>query len=74
MVAQDEKRNTLLGFCNDTGKPMGVDMVEHHLKLAKEAHVRPEHCFFFSADGFTDELEAFAGQKTGMYLIDMNDL
>lgn len=74
VVAQDEKRNTLLGFCNDTGKPMGVDMVEHHLKLAKEAHVRPEHCFFFSADGFTDELEAFAGQKTGMYLIDMNDL
>lgn len=74
VVGQDAKRNTLLGFCNTTGKALDLAMVEHNIGLAKEAHLRPEHCFFFSADGFTEKVEEFAKRGDGIYLVDMNDL
>ena len=74
VVGQDAKRNTLLGFCNTSGKALDLDMVEFNIGLAKEAHLRPEHCFFFSADGFTVEVELFAKKNDGVYLVDMNDL
>ncbi|MBQ7767190.1 MAG: ATP-binding protein [Lachnospiraceae bacterium] len=74
VVGQDAKRNTLLGFCNISGQALDLDMVEANIALAKEAHLRPEHCFFFSADGFTQEVEAFAKKNDGVYLVDMNDL
>ncbi len=74
VVGQDARRNTLLGFCNTSGKALDLDMVEANIALAKEAHLRPEHCFFFSADGFTEEVVAFAKRNVGVYLVDMNDL
>lgn len=74
VVGQDAKRNTLLGFCNTSGKPVDLDMVEFSVGLAKEAHLRPEHCFFFSADGFTEEVKELTKRKDGVYLVDMNDL
>ncbi len=74
VVGQDAKRNTLLGFCNTSGKALDLAMVEADIALAKEAHLRPEHCFFFSADGFTAEVKELAKRKDGVYLVDMNDL
>ena len=74
VVGQDAKRNTLLGFCNTSGKALDLAMVEANIGLAKEAHLRPEHCFFFSADGFEAEVEDFAKRRDGIYLVDMNDL
>ena len=74
VVGQDAKRNTLLGFCNTSGKALDLDMVEFNVGLAKEAHLRPEHCFFFSADGFAEEVKELAKRKEGVYLVDMNDL
>lgn len=74
VVGQDAKRNTLLGFCNTAGKRLDLPMVQEFLGLAKEAHLRPEHCFFFSADGFSPEVEFLAKSRDGIYLIDMNDL
>lgn len=74
VVGQDARRNTLLGFCNISGNALDLAMVEFYIGLAKEAHLRPEHCFFFSADGFTKEVEELAKRKEGIYLIDMNDL
>ncbi len=74
VVGQDARRNTLLGFCNTSGKVLDLAMVEADITLAKEAHLRPEHCFFFSADGFTEEVGELASRKDGIYLIDMNDL
>ncbi len=74
VVGQDAKRNTLLGFCNISGRVFDLDMLEHNVGLAKEARLRPEHCFFFSADGFSKEVEAFAEKRNGIYLVDMNDL
>ncbi len=74
VVGQDAKRNTLLGFCNASGKALDLGMIEANIALAKEAHLRPEHCFFFSADGFTAEVETFAKRNDGVYLVDMNDL
>ncbi len=74
VVGQDAKRNTLLGFCNTSGKAFDLGMVEFNVGLAKEAHLRPEHCFFFSADGFTDEVKELSKRKDGVYLVDMNDL
>lgn len=74
VVGQDARRNTLLGFCNTSGSALDLAMVEADIALAKEAHLRPEHCFFFSADGFTAEVEVFAKRQAGVYLVDMNDL
>lgn len=74
VVGQDAKRNTLLGFCNTSGRALDLDMVEFNVGLAKEAHLRPEHCFFFSADGFTEEVKELAKKKEGVILVDMNDL
>ncbi len=74
VVGQDARRNTLLGFCNTSGKAYDLDMIEHNVGLAKEAHLRPEHCFFFSADGFSAEVRELAKRKDGVYLVDMNDL
>lgn len=74
IVGQDGKRNTLLGFSNTTGKTFDMPMLERNLFIAKEAHLRPEYCFFFSADGFDEAVEKFAADNKGIYLIDMNDL
>lgn len=74
VVGQDAKRNTLLGFCNISGRRLDLLLAEKFLELAKEAHLRPEHCFFFSADGFSPEVEFLAKSREGIYLIDMNDL
>lgn len=73
-VGQDIKRNTILGLCNRSTLPFEVTDYEHLKELAKEAHLRPEHVFLFSATGFSKELQGLVEEKQNIYLIDMNDL
>lgn len=73
-VGQNEKRDTILGFCNCSGDKMSLDDFNHYMELAKQALLKPEHCYLFSVSGFEAELEAFADDRESVYLVDMKQL
>ncbi len=74
IVAQNSKRDTLLGFCNYADGGMTYEDYENYMKCAKQAYLKPMYCYLFSVTGFDARLEKLARENNTVQLVDMRQL
>ncbi len=74
IVAQNAKRDTLLGFCNYEFDGMSYEDYEKYLACAKQAYLKPMYCYLFSVTGFDERLERLAKENDTIQLVDMSQL
>ena len=74
LIARDEERNFLFGFCNPNKGTFKDETFLHLLSVAKETRITPDYIYLFSLDGFEDKLLARVGDKDNVYLFDRSDL
>lgn len=74
IVAQNDKRDTLLGFCNYAYDGMTFEDYEAYMNCAKQAYLRPMYVYLFSVAGFDKRLEAYAAENSSLTLVDMSQL
>ena len=73
IVAESETGETLVGMCSYRNILTEED---YHFLLtyAKQAGLKPDHCYLFSGQGFSRELTAAARNVTGLHLIGWKEL
>lgn len=74
IVAQNDKRDTILGFCNYAFDGMTYEDYERYMECAKQAYLRPMYVYLFSITGFDKRLEALAEENSAITLVDMSQL
>lgn len=74
IVAQNDKRDTLLGFCNYAFDGMSYEDYEGYMECAKQAYLRPMYVYLFSVTGFDKRLEILAEENPSITLVDMSQL
>jgi len=73
VLARVDSGEYLAGFCDCTETLTGVENFKEYEKVLESAGVTPEELYFFSMQGFTEELVALAREK-GICLVCAKDM
>jgi AAA+ ATPase superfamily predicted ATPase len=73
LVAQDDKGHTLIGLCN-WKKPMTYEDYEELLSLAKQAKIKADYIYMYTAFQFDEKLSLEAKIRTNLKLVQLTDL
>ena len=74
IIAQNEIRQNMVGFCNWQEPELTMEMCEALFLNMKRAKIGAEYYFLFSAQGFAPEVTAMAERDKRFVLVDMNEL
>ncbi|MBE5900966.1 MAG: ATP-binding protein [Lachnospiraceae bacterium] len=74
IIAQDKIRSTIVGMCSWSEDMFTYDMYERLLKNMKDAKVKSEYCYLFSAKKFEDRLIAASKEDSHIVIVDMNEM
>lgn len=74
IIAQNDVRENIVGYCNWTENEFTMEMVDELLVNMKKARVNAKYYFLFSAKAFSEDLKALAEEDKSFMLIDMNQL
>lgn len=74
IVAQNSKRDTILGFCNYAFDGMTYEDYEGYMANAGKAYLKPMYVYLFSVTGFDKRLEMLAKENEKIQLVDMSQL
>jgi hypothetical protein len=73
IVAQDEEGHTLIGSCN-WKKPMTYEDYEDLLEQAKQAKIKADYIYMYTAFQFDEKLSLEAKIRTNLKLVQLTDL
>jgi hypothetical protein len=73
LVAQDDEGHTLIGLCN-WKKPMTYEDYEELLSLAKQAKIKADYIYMYTAFQFDEKLSLEAKIRTNLKLVQLTDL
>lgn len=74
IVAQNEKRQSVVGVCNWSEPMMSLGWGEELLENMKRARISADYMYLFSAQGFSPELVQLSQEDGRFLLIDMKEL
>lgn len=74
IIAQDKIRNTIVGACSWSEESFSVQMYHDLLDHMKDAKVKAEHCYLFSAKRFDEELIEISKIDPSIVVVDMNEM
>lgn len=74
IVAQNEKRQSVVGVCNWSEPLMSLGWGEELLENMKRARISADYMYLFSAQGFSPELVQLSQEDGRFLLIDMKEL
>ncbi len=74
LVAQDEAQHTILALCNWEKPMMRYDDYEWLIFCAKQAKLKPDYVYLFSAGGFDEKLKFAENSKKNVKLLTLEDL
>lgn len=74
IIAQDKVRNTIVGSCSWSEDCFTYEMYENLLERMKDAKVKSEYCYLFSAKSFEPRLLDAAKQDRHIVIVDMNEM
>ena len=74
IIAQDKIRNTIVGSCSWSEDCFTYEMYEQLLLRLKDAKVKSEYCYLFSAKAFEPRLLEAAKNDPHIVIVDMNEM
>ncbi|SFP95516.1 hypothetical protein SAMN02910358_00254 [Lachnospiraceae bacterium XBB1006] len=74
IIAQDKIRNTIVGMCSWSEDSFTYEMYEQLQKNMKDAKVKSEYCYLFSAKKFEEKLVAASKEDSRIVIVDLNEM
>lgn len=73
LVAHDEDRIYLTGFCCTNNRICTMSDYEWYEFCLKEAHIKSDYIYIFAIDGFDEQIKEYAKSNNNINLIEMKD-
>ena len=74
IIAQNNKKNSIVGICKWKEKVVTYDMCEELFKTMDQAKIRADYYYLFSSKTFDDRLKKEAEAEPRIVLVDINSL